>query len=87
MKLPLIYKRGDIIVMISSYHGNDSGFYEVYWERDIKLKKKITPRFTARLDPVRLRHFSYHTKNKTDELKLFADILRGIDHKLEDEDD
>jgi hypothetical protein len=81
MKLPLIHRRGDIIVIISSYHGNDSGFYEVYWERNIKLKKKITPRFTARLDPVRLRHFSYYTKNKTDELKLWADILRGIDHK------
>jgi len=86
MKLPLIHKRGDIIVMISSYHGNGSGFYDVYWGRNIKLKKKITPRFTAVLDPVRLRYCSYYTKNKTDELKLLADIFRCIDHRLEEED-
>jgi len=79
MKLPLIHRKGDITVMLFSYHGNDSGFYEVYWERGIKLRKKITPIFIARLDLVSLRHFSYHTKNKTDELKLLADILRGIE--------
>lgn len=86
MKLPLIHKQGDITVMLSSYHGNNFGFYDIYWGRNIKLKKKITPRFTARPNSVRLRHFSYYTKNKTDELKLLADILRCIDHKLEDED-